>query len=425
MAVGLLQRLAAGRPAPVFLAVGMAAGWVREALALDPRIELVESPRHASVLLVAGGVPPDQHEALRRLHAQLPRPAASLWFQSDPLIELDQARRIDRLEDVPAEAARLHRAFIESGAPGEPGLLPDQPPHPWEGKGMHGQGGEGMMGGVPYGRPMAMAMMDDLRDGLQLDSLSFTLGPFYPALPPGLQLELTLQGDLLQMAMIGSSAYPVHFPPLFFKALERPVPIAALEIERARYLLHRLAHFLRLAGLDSLACRTLADAARLEPGMRLPDLHQRVTRSGLLQAIDPGLGRLDVQQARMLGGAAWRAAGMAQDARTDDPHYARLGFQPLTHEGSDVRARLLQWLAEISQALTLAAAAAETDLHTGSTERIETPRGEQSTEQRPADASHLLMDLLPGLEWSQAMLLIASLDLAAVSPYPSEQREAA
>lgn len=425
MAVGLLRRLAAARPAPVFVAVGMDAGPVREVLALNPRVELVDSPRHASVLLVAGGVPPDQHDALRRVHSQLPRPAASLWFRSDPLIELDQARRIDRLGDLPAEIARLHRALVGGDMPGEPGLLPDQPPHPWQGKGKHGQGGEGMMGGVPYGRAMAMAMMDDLRDGLQLDSLSFTLGPFYRALPPGLQLKLTLQGDLLQMAMIESSAYPVHLPALFFEALQRPMPIAALEIERARYHLYRLAQLMRIAGLGSLAQRTLADAARIQPGSRLPDLYRRITRSGLLQSFNPGLGQLDMHQARMLGGVAWRAAGMPHDARSDDPSYARIGFEPLTHEGSDARARLLQTVAEISQALSLATAANELQLHTGNTERVETPKGELSTEQRPADASHLLMDLLPGLEWSQALLLIAGLDTAALSPYPMERQQAA
>jgi len=423
--VTFMQRLAAGRPAPVFVVSGMAGTGARDALLLDPRVDVVDSPRHANLLLVAGGVPADQHEALRRLHDQLPRPAASLWYRCDPLVELDLARRIDRLDELPAEAARLHRRLIEGSEPGEPGLLPDQPPHPWQGKGQHGQGGEGMMGGVPYGRPMAMAMMEDLRDGLQLDSLSFTLGPFYPALPPGLQLKLTLQGDLLQMAMIESAAYPLHLSPLFFEALEQPVPVAALEIERARYHLYRLAHLMRLAGLSSLAQRTLLDAAQLKPGSRLPDLQRRIRHSGLLRSFDPGLGQLDLEQARMLGGAAWRASGMPKDARSEDPSYARIGFKPLTHEGSDIRARLSQLVAEITQALALAAAADETGLQTGHTEHIETPRGELTAEQRPADASHLLMELLPGLEWSQALLLIASLDIAALSPYPLEQQEAA
>lgn len=425
MAVTFLQRLAAGRPAPVFVATGMAGAGVRDALALDPRIEIVDSPRHANILLVDGGVPADQHEALRRLHDQLPRPAVSLWYRSDPLVELDHARRVDRLEELPTEAARLHRGLLEGSESGEPGLLPDQPPHPWQGKGEHGQGGEGMMGGVPYGRPMAMAMMEDLRDGLQLDSLSFTLGPFYPALPPGLQLALTSQGDLVQMAMIESSAYPVHLSPLYFEALERPVSIASLEIERARYHLYRLTHLMRLAGLRSLAQRTLRDASGLQPGSRLPHLQRQVTRSGLLNSIDTKLGQLDLQQARMLGGVAWRASGMPNDARSKDPSYARIGFKPLTHEGSDLGARLSQQVAEITQALTLAAAADEIGLQTATTEQVETPRGELSAAHHPTDASHLLKDLLPGLEWSQALLLIASLDLAALSPYPMAQQEAA
>jgi len=240
-----------------------------------------------------------------------------------------------------------------------------------------------------------------------------------------LQLKLTLQGDLVQMAMIESSAYPVHLSSLFYGALEKPVPVAALEIERARYHLHRLAHLMRLAGLSSLAQRTLHDAVQVRPGSRLPDLHRRVTRSGLLHSIDAGLGQLDMQQARMLGGVAWRASGMPNDARSEDPSYARIGFKPLTHEGSDLQARLLQQVAEITQALTLAAAADEIGLETATTDRVETPRGELSAAYRPVDASHLLMDLLPGLEWSQALLLIASLDIAALSPYPMERQEAA
>jgi hypothetical protein len=421
VAVGLLRRLAAARPAPVFVALGMQAGAVRETLALDPRVELVDSPRHASVLLVAGGVPPDQQEALRRLHDQLPRPAASLWFRSEPFIERGQAQRVDDRAALPEALAGLHRDLLEGARPAAPHLLPDQPPHPWKGQGMHGQGGEGMMGGMPYGRPMAMAMMDDVRDGLMLDSLSFTLGPFYPALPPGLQLKLTLQGDLLQMAMIESRTYPAHASPLFFAALERPVPIAELEIERARHHLRRLAHVLQLGGLGALARRTLADAARIQPGVRLPDLHRRVARSGLLQAIDPGLGRLEAAQAYALGGSAYRATGSSEDARASDPSYACLGFRPITGEGGDAHARLFQWVAEIEQALALAAAAHGQSLATGTQAQVETPRGAMTAEQRPADGSHLLMELLPGLEWSQALLLIASLDLAALSPYPADQ----
>ncbi len=425
MAVGLLRRLASARPVPVFLILGMQAGPVRETLALDARVEVVESPRHASVLLIAGGVSPDQQGSLRRLHDQLPRPSASLWFRCEPFVELGQATRIDELEALPHAIVELHRALVYGHQPAAPVLMPDQPPHPWEGRGMHGQGGDGMMGGMPYGRPMAMAMMEDLRDGLKLDSLSFTLGPFYSALPPGLQLNLTMQGDLVQMAMIESSTYPMHIPRRFFEALARPVPIAELEMARARHHLHRLAQVLRLAGLGSLARRTLVDATRIQPGLALPDLHRRITRSGLLLAINPALGRLETGQAYSLGGPAYRATSASEDARSSDPGYLRLGFQPITGEGGDVRARLFQWVAEIEQSLALSAAAHEQGLHTATQDQVETPRGAMTDRHRPTDCSHLLKDLLPGLEWSQALLLIASLDLAAVSPYAADPGEAA
>src|SRR3546814_14187708 len=64
-----------------------------------------------------------------------------------------------------------------------------------------------MMGGKPYGRPMAMTE-DDRRDGLALDAYTATFGPFLPVFPPGLQLSLTLQGDVVQSAEVLRP--PVH-----------------------------------------------------------------------------------------------------------------------------------------------------------------------------------------------------------------------
>src|SRR3546814_18792006 len=58
-----------------------------------------------------------------------------------------------------------------------------------------------MMGGKPYGRPMAMTD-EDLRDGLALDAYTACFGPFLSVLPPGLLLELTLQGDVIQSAKV-------------------------------------------------------------------------------------------------------------------------------------------------------------------------------------------------------------------------------
>jgi len=413
--MNLLQRLAARRT-PVFIVQGMHGEGIREKLMLTPGIALVDSPRHASVLLVAGGIPPEHQQALRRLHEQLPHPAASVWFAADPLIELQHAIRVERLDALSEVLTDAHQGLLNGNTPASPRLLPDQPPSPWQELGDHGQGGSGMMGGVPYGRPIAMAMMDDIRDGLKLDSLSFTLGPFFPLLPAGLVLELTLQGDVIQMAMIKAKPYPVSVPPLFLQALDRPVPIAALEIERARHHLRRLAQLFNLAGLHALALRTLGEAQTLQAGDRLPQLRKRLHRSGLLHAMPAKLGVLDREQARSLGGPAARAAGLKHDARERDPHYRQLGFDVKTQQYGDYPARLLQWLDETEQALALATDAQRQDLHT-SLDQIETPLGMLSRESQPMDMSSVLADLLPGLEWGEAMAVIASLDLPALSRY--------
>src|SRR3546814_4254050 len=99
-----------------------------------------------------------------------------------------------------------------------------------------------MMGGKPYGRPMAMTE-DDRRDGLALDAYTATFGPFLPVFPPGLQLSLTLQGDVVQSA-------EVLRPPVHQAAGDAP--------------LRRIARLLRLLGLPALAQRLLCAARRSE-----------------------------------------------------------------------------------------------------------------------------------------------------------------
>src|SRR3546814_19371411 len=89
----------------------------------------------------------------------------------------------------------------------EDDLLPDEPPVAWRGKGDHGQGGEGMMGGKPYGRPMAMTA-EDLRDGLALAAYPACFGPFLSVLTPGFLLDLPLQSVVIQSATV----FRVHLP---------------------------------------------------------------------------------------------------------------------------------------------------------------------------------------------------------------------
>src|SRR3546814_2651945 len=84
---------------------------------------------------------------------------------------------------------------------------------------------------------------DDRRDGLALDAYTATFGPFLPVFPPGLQLSLTLQGDVVQSA-------EVLRPPVHQAAGDAP--------------LRRIARLLRLLGLPALAQRLLC-AARAGP----------------------------------------------------------------------------------------------------------------------------------------------------------------
>ncbi|MFC3285014.1 NADH-quinone oxidoreductase subunit D-related protein [Litchfieldella rifensis] len=423
MAVNGLRLLAARSSVPVFPALGVHGEAALHRLALTPGIELVDSPRHASVLLVAGGVPPDHFEALRRVHDQLPKPFATLWFHSEPLPDLENATRIDDIEALPDALVTLHRELMSGQRGSSPRLLPDRPPNPWEGLGDDGHGGEGMMGGVPYGRPMAMNMNDDIRDGLTLDSLTFRLGPFLPALPPGMVVEITLQGDLIQTWSTQSTPYPQGLDPVFFATRERPVPIAELELARVRHHLHRLFHGLRLAGLEAASLHALRLARELTPNSSLDGLRRRLVHGGFFAILTAGRGVLDGEQARQLGGPVARAAGVEDDLRSRDANYRLLGFTPLCRQGGDTRSRWEQLLAEIEQSLQLACRAARDDVPTSEAGRVETPHGPWPGNQQPEKGRWFLDDLMPGLEWDEALACLASLDVAPVSEWPLTERK--
>src|SRR3546814_1039208 len=84
MAVDALMRLAADAPAPIFAVAGEDGLAAVEDLSLDPAVSLQASPRHAALLLVCGDLRSENHEALRRLHDQLPHPRATLWWRTEP-----------------------------------------------------------------------------------------------------------------------------------------------------------------------------------------------------------------------------------------------------------------------------------------------------------------------------------------------------
>ncbi|MEC9359640.1 MAG: hypothetical protein VX836_17445 [Pseudomonadota bacterium] len=263
MAVGALLRLAGRADAAVYPAIGGGAAARVARLAHAPRLRMVRSIREATVLLVAGELRAHDVRPLMRLHDQLPHPRATLCWGVEPGFLPGRAWALDAgadplplLHDI---QQRLFRGELES----EPDTLPDEPPAPWQGKGPHGQGGEGMMGGRPYGRPMPM-MGEERRDGLMLDALKVSLGPFFPLLPPGLALEFELQGDVIQNARVLSPPWP------------DPEPGAGLRLA---------ARLLELLGLPQLARRAAAGMAGDGSA-----LLRRARRHGALLAIPPRLG---------------------------------------------------------------------------------------------------------------------------------------
>ncbi len=270
VAIGWLSRLASGAPIAVFAAVGRNAIERVEDLCLDPRIARVASPRHAGLLLVAGKVRGQDERALKAVHDQVPVPRATLWWGSEPFEELTSPAVVPLIDD-----ALPHILTMRAGSSkGEPDLLPDEPPHPWRGVGPNGQGGKGMMGGAPYGRPMAMTG-DDGRDGLQLDETTVQIGPYLRSWPCGLVLELALQGDVVQRARV----------------VRPPYGPTKGTVENVPSRLRSAARLLELLQLDGLAERCRRAAVANDGRMSVDAAVRTAVRlSGAFATLRPGLG---------------------------------------------------------------------------------------------------------------------------------------
>ncbi len=464
-----LARFAAGAPTRVFVLEGIDAPDALDVLQLRPDITFVDTPRSATVLLVAGRLPEAMHEPARRAHDAMAEPRATIWWTLAPddgaMLPFPDATVVPAQPNgSPAAIVTLARMLARTQAellcaarPSEPALLADVDPAPWRGVGPYGQGGAGMTGGVPYGRPLAGRAPD--RDGLELDQLPVRVGPFFAPFPAGLVLDITLQGDVVQEAIVPGNAFvasggdgsPVRVTgDAFHAALSEPVRIADLERARARHHLRWLARMLRVHGLDALGHRTLALAASLAdslPRGALGDvgaLRRLLERTRGLGWATAGVGVIDPRlvTGRGLGPVA-RAAGLSEDARIDDAAYDQLGFAPVVQEGAgertrhavgDARARWRQRLGEAMQSLELAARAG--DRRTGGEGRpIEGVRGRSSDVTRDSPSAMLLAllpDLLLGQEWGDAVTTIVSLDIdvreagrapgaAPLSPPPAPQ----
>jgi hypothetical protein len=322
--------------------------------------------------------------------------------------------------DDPVPTLRaLARELLAGTAASEPPLGGDTGAVAWKGIGPYGQGGTGMTGGTPYGRPLAELGPD--RDGLRLDVLPIRIGPFFPRLPAGLELQLKLAGEMVTEAVVVPMTWPAQPPPAagspsaspFIRALHGPVSIAELEVARARDHLRWLAEALIGQGLPALGKQALRLGREVRPGdealVRRFDV--LLGRSGLYRWSIPSAGGINP---RLLAGAGLgpiaRAAGITDDVRAEDPSYRALGFVPLTIDRNDAIGRWRVRIEEAVRSLDLAARAG--DLMTTVVGCVESPRGRLAAGDSPSErAIALVPELVDGLGWGDAIAVLVSLDL--------------
>lgn len=279
-----------------------------------------------------------------------------------------------------------------------------------------------------------MSMVDVTRDlprstdGLPMEWIEAPFGPFFPGLPGGLLLTLTLDGDTvagataralventdwLQNASMGPAELverlagmdplaPVSYRLLACQAIESAaqieVPVAtararvgALERERLTSHLGWLALFgehtgfawlQRHASALQLKCRQADRQQVLLLRADIQALIRRLQRTPLLKTRTAGIARLAADAG--LCGPVARACGMQADVRRSDETFTALGFTPASHNGGDAFARLQVRLDEMSQSLALIEAAGVIglpvsadpgELSGSGTAAVETPRG--------------------------------------------------
>jgi len=408
-----LAHLAKTGEAPVFVVVG---GGYRSAihqLRLAEGIRIVSSPRHAAVLLIAGALTETATESVVRIHDQMAGPRVSVgWGHPEPTVVPVTATATGDVTDVTSVIRRQFHDVVTGAIPPERPLLPDVDPVEWRGVGPYGHGGTGMTGGTPYGRPLALRAPD--RDGLELDQLPVTVGPWFAGFPPGLALRVSLQGDVAQAVEVVATDLVSPGPPeVFAQALHEPMLIRDLEMARARHHVEWIADALLIAGVDRLAVRACRLATTIRPGdvRSVERLMKGAARSLLRPMALRGIGVLpsDVEVAGL--GPVARAVGVRDDRRSAEQGYRDIDFHPVTHDTGDAWARFSQRAAEAAQAVDLAGRAGERRAF-GSGE-VEAPDGlHRIGEPNPADITISMLDtVLSGMEWGDLVTTVQSLDI--------------
>jgi len=179
------------------------------------------------------------------------------------------------------------------------------------------------------------------------------------------------------------------------------------------------------------ALRPAAGAPALDPSW-LDEVVKRAA-SRWMGVRAAGRGRLTADEVRRRGlrGPLARAAGVSDDARTEDPLYRELGFEPVLGSEGDSLARALVRAREARAAIALAAGALEaaasgsivsTSARPDAAPVVEGPRGPlcgRRTEtgwglSAPGGeaAREAAAAAMAGHEWSAALVVLASFDLS-------------
>ncbi|MFI6084808.1 hypothetical protein ACIBBB_28230 [Streptomyces sp. NPDC051217] len=319
---------------------------------------VASTPAGAGLLLVAGPDCPVLESGPDRLWDDMPRPRVRL--------RVEAAAEVASLLD--AGRARLGETE----------------------RGHSGAGDPGGHGGLPMAGP------GEDRDGLTLDRLHVSLGPFLADWPAGLVVRVVLQGDVIQRARLGEPyesgpAGPYWSRPWIQASAGEPVPVAEAARRRAAAHLDSLGRLLAVAGwpAEAVTARRLRDdlLERAPAKAVLPRtvrLARRVGRSRTLYRLTRGIGPLTAADAR--------AAGVSG---------------PAARAGGDVPARYRQWLSDTVDDMR------RLDDTTTPLDPVaeESPRGRWDTERPPSAAlAGLLPRLLEGSELAAARLVVASLD---------------
>jgi hypothetical protein len=168
---------------------GRGVGSVVESVLLRRGWPLARSPADADLLVVAGSPGPELAAAVEVLWAQVPAPRSH--------VHLATASDLDARLDAAVRHLLAWEAQRSDAGPADP----------WVGRGPDADTDrhadhEGPTSGEGHdhddmdaGLPMASSAPD--RDGLELETLHVTLGPWLPGWPDGLVVEASMQGDVL------------------------------------------------------------------------------------------------------------------------------------------------------------------------------------------------------------------------------------